>query len=275
MRVGKNPNRHEPVAKVPDVVMAAIVHLPSEEGYHEHRFEVVTKSLLAMRGAPGADAGVYIWDNGSCERMRAWLIEEYKPDMLTLSPNVGKLTARAAIVNALPPDTVVSVADDDMYYRPGWLRASLEVLETYPPSVVTAYPTHALFKWATKGTRAWAEQNASVEYGYKMPKQWHLDYYESVGGEYADEKVAEQLLIDYRGVRAWGTAHHCQLAARAGDIASLCQRSNNGTDPERPFDDDIDKAGLLRLATFGRFARHIGNVMGDQLRQEFDDNYQG
>jgi hypothetical protein len=40
---------------------------------------------------------------------------------------------------------------------------------------------------------------------------------------------------------------------------------------DRPFEENIDNAGLLRLTTFERNTRHIGNILDEELRQLWHD----
>src|SRR3990167_10813819 len=120
MRVGQNPLKYRPIPSRPDVVASAITHLPDQEGYHAHRLEIVKLSLTSMREfSNDGKQSILVWDNGSCPALTDWLIDEYKPDTLILSPNVGKSSAVAGVFRMCPPDTIIACADDDMEYFPG------------------------------------------------------------------------------------------------------------------------------------------------------------
>src|SRR5512140_447519 len=115
----------------PPIVASVITHLPNEDGYHSKRFGIVTASLNMLRaGAPNTP--VLIWDNGSCEHLRDWLVNEYRPDYLILSANMGKTNARTSIWAMFPRKTIIATADDDFGYCPGWLEAQVDLLKTFP-----------------------------------------------------------------------------------------------------------------------------------------------
>src|SRR3990167_7412462 len=126
MRVGQNPLKYRPIPSRPDVVASVITHLPDQEGYHAHRLEIVKLSLTSMREF--CNAHILIWDNGSCAELTDWLVDEYKPDTLILSPNVGKSSAVAAIFRMFPPETVIALADDIIQFFPYCLSAQLQKL---------------------------------------------------------------------------------------------------------------------------------------------------
>lgn len=263
MRVGLNPYRFKEVpAHFPDVLLTVITHLPHTEGYHAQRFEIVQECLETMRaGADGAP--VMVWDNGSCDLLRDWLTAHYKPEYLILSPNIGKDSARAALVKMLPPGTIVSYSDDDMQFRAGWLAAHLELLRGFPNvGMVSGYPVRASFAWGKEKMLAWAEKHGKVEKGYFIPDEWVRDYIISVGGK-VDEATLKHhwdYRITYNGRAAYATAQHCQFVGYAGKLAPFLNYSALGSGDEHPLDNAIDAAGLLRLTTLERYARHMGNV---------------
>lgn len=118
MRIGANPLRNDAVNSIAPLVLAVVTHLPNTLGYHEHRLEVIQTCIESMtKHAP--PHSLVIWDNGSCEALRQW-IRSKKPDVFIESVNVGKTTARTAIFRMLPPETLVAMSDDDIFYYPDW-----------------------------------------------------------------------------------------------------------------------------------------------------------
>ena len=73
-------------------------------------------------------------------------------------------------------------------------------------------------------------------------------------------------IIDYKGLSAYATAHHCQFVGYAGRLAELAQWSIKAMPNEKTWDKAIDEAGLLRLTTIDRVTRHIGNILDDELK---------
>lgn len=266
MRVGMNPNRLKQVKSYPHIVASAITYLPNMEGYHEHRFGVIKKSLETMRERAGVDCAVMIWDNGSCQDLLDWIMYEYKPDFLMQSPNVGKASARAGIVRSLPENTIVGVADDDMYYYQDWLSKSIELMEAFPGvAQVSGCPVRTQMRWGNSNTIRWARQNAILEAGRFISDKHDYDFCTSIGRDY-DWHVRytendQDYRITYNDHQAYAVAHHCQWIGYAGIMKDFCLHDGDAMGDEKPFDNAIDQAGYLRLTTCERYTRHIGNIL--------------
>jgi hypothetical protein len=276
MRVGLNPMRRKYAEEMGNCIAAAIVHLPDiESQYHKQRLEVVQTSLLTMRDRAGVDyLKTYIWDNGSCAWMRDWLIYEYQPDYLMLSANIGKSSARAGIVRSLPDDVIIGVADDDMYYYQDWMAASIDILDTFPNvGQVSAYPVRTQHRWGNASTLYWAgnTDGADVQTGKFISEQEDMDFCVSIGRDYKYhlQQSANDMdcLITYGGRQVFATAHHCQWVGLAGVIKEFCIWDDKATADEHLFDNAVDAAGLLRLTTRRRYARHIGNVLEPDMME--------
>ena len=274
VRIGQNPNKQAPASVFPPQLATVTTHLPKAVGYHEWRLGIVQASLITMRRYSGVP--VMVWDNGSCDELRAWLINDYKPDYLILSPNVGKQSARRAMAGMLPPETIVGFTDDDMLFYPSWWSASLDLLTGYPNvGAVSAWANRVSFDWGTKSALDWAAKSgAKVERGHFIPTAHEADYATSVGlavGEHLSRVAPRQdIRITYNGLTAYAQAQHCQFICYANRILPHCDYTETAMGGERIFDDKIDAAGLLRLATTERFARHMGNVIDDKLEAELE-----
>lgn len=268
MRVGRNPliNREAP-AHFPDVLLAVITHLPNSEGYHRERFAIVKNCIRSLIATSGGNS-ILVWDNGSSAEFANWLTTWLEPDYLTLSPNIGKEAARAAILNMVPPDTIVALCDDDMLFEVGWLDAHLQLLKGFPNvGAVSGFPNRFSFGWGIDATLQWARDNALLEQGRFIPEQYESDYARSIGVK--PERLAEinkdkqDYRVTYNGMTAYTQASHCQFVCVAGKIAPLCDYSKGALGDEQPFDKAIDTAGLLRLTTTTRYVKHMGNVKGE------------
>jgi len=271
MRLGRNPNDHKPAHGFTPVVLACVTHLPELTGYHAQRFEVVRTCLQSMR-LGHEELSVVVWDNGSCPEFRNWLEGEYKPDHLMLSSNIGKNAARTALARMIPPDRMMAYSDDDVYFYPGWLEASLDLYNSFPRvSVVTAYPLRVMFRWGCEKTIRKCKSIGQVETGRLMPDEWDDDYAASIGRDVLENRALMERDIDYRvshdGKRAYCTAHHCQFIAKAETVGRFEMYEPLAMPDEKPFDKAMDAQGL-RLATTDRLARHMGNVIDDKLRSE-------
>ena len=271
MRTEMNPNRQAKADGYAPYIASSIVHLPNFKGYHEQRFEVVKTSLTTMRENAGLDCQILIWDNGSCQEFRDWLLNEYKPDYVVLSNNVGLSNARAGLIRMLPPDVILGVADDDMYYYPDWFKAQVELMNYFPNvGQVSGYPVRTQMRWGNRRTLEWARKVAVVEEGSFIPSEWDRDYCTSIGRDYEwHKKYTENDMdkrITYRGVQAYAFAHHCQFICKVKLLANLMNFTTEAMSDDKPFDWAVDTTGMLRLTTINRYTRHIGNVLDDDLK---------
>jgi glycosyltransferase involved in cell wall biosynthesis len=276
MREGTNPNRKVILDGYKPVVVSAITHLPNLEGYHEHRLNVIKASLESMRANAGSDCQIMIWDNGSCDKLLYWLRRSYQPDFLIQSANVGKSIARASIVNMLPPDTIVGVADDDMFYYPDWLKEQVKVLTNYPNTgTVSGWPVRTQFRFHNSATVNWGRRYASrFERGKYISPQEDKDFCTSIGRDYQQYQIPYtrndyDIKLTFRGIETYATGHHAQWIGYAGVVSQFVRYDKDAMADERPFEDAINKAGLLRLTTFKRYSRHIGNILDPELEAEW------
>lgn len=270
-RIGRNPNsgRRAPV-RIENIVLACVTHLPDFTGYHKKRFEVVKKCLTSMRDNAGGNHTVIVWDNGSCEKFRKWVEKEYKPDIFIRSANVGKSVARAAIFGMLEPDTIVNYSDDDIYHYPNWLLPQIELLNHFPNvSCVSGYPVRCAFRWAVRNTIL----RLKPTFGRFIPKVWEDDFAVSIGSDPdSHAKFTEKdkdIIVKYKGIKAYATSHHCQHIGKAGLLATAARRvmSYYCAPNEKPYDNILDETGN-RLATLQRYTRHMGNVIDDDLQRD-------
>jgi glycosyltransferase involved in cell wall biosynthesis len=264
MRVGMNPNVDTRLPPAPSVIAAVITHLPNRKGYHAQRFEVIQYCLESLRNT--AQIPLYIWDNGSDDKFRTWLVKEAKPDYLTLSPNIGKATARTAILRTFPPRTVICYSDDDIEYLPGWLDAQLELLNGFPNvGVVSGCPIRTQFRWGNQATLKWANDFAILKSGRWIPNEWELDFCRSIGRDYTQHMNDSADEVDYKvfyqGLSAYCTAHHMQFIGYAEHLGKIGLWTDRAMRVDQSFDVAIDRMGLLRLTTIERYTRHIGNVL--------------
>jgi len=272
MRKGTNPMRADRVAGYKPIIASAIVYLPNDEGYHAERFEVVKCSLETMRNNAGVEVGTHVWVNAGTKEFKDWLLDEYKPDVVTFSDNVGKATARYGIVRSLPDNVIIGVADDDIFYYPGWMKSQIELLKVFPNvGQVSGYPVRTQFRWGNVNTKRWAQRTAMIEYGKFIPEQYDRDFCTSIGRDYAYQvdytREDNDVLITFQGHKAYGVAHHCQWIGYSHVMKNLVIADRDAMGDEKPFDWAVDNSGLLRLTTTQRYTRHIGNVLDDELRE--------
>ena len=278
MRIGINPARNDSFTGWPPIMALVVTHLPNREhAYHRTRFPIIRACLLSMRKHAGQALPVMVWDNGSDAEFRRWLVEEYKPEYLTLAPNVGKPKARQAVLKMLPSETIVCFSDDDMLYYPGWLQPHLELLDGFPNAgLVSGWPVRFSFSYGNVSASRFALERGKLEVGRFIPPEQEADYAVSIG---VDPKAWVQqqgnisqadLRITYNGMTAYAEAQHCQWVGRAGVIAPFADNDYAPRRQEIEFDSAIDRAGLMRLTTTERYCRHMGNALDPVLQGELE-----
>src|SRR5574342_567579 len=155
MRVGNNPLRAEKAPyQFKDIIFLVVTHLPDMEDYHSNRFEVIKTCLQTMRERSQKEHTFMVWDNGSNRNFKIWLEEEFSPDVLILSRNIGKNQARANAIRMMPLSSIVCYSDDDIYYYDNWLKPQIKLLHHFNAQLVTGYPLRVMFRWGIDHTKA-------------------------------------------------------------------------------------------------------------------------
>lgn len=270
-REGSNPMRSEQAPyKFKDVVLLVVTHLPSLTDYHEERFEIVKRCLISMRSGAKREHTFMIWDNGSCDELKEFLHNEFKPNVLVLSENIGKTAARAASIQMMPYGSIVAYSDDDILYFDDWLNPQIDLLNTLQgASVISGYPIRKMFGWSTSSAQAWAKKNnCQVQKGKFIPEEWERDYAASIGRPW--EKHVDMTKDDYdykivhQGKKAFLTAHHCQFVGYVVNVTRALFQDGMAMGDEKKFDEALNKVGP-RFCTTERLCRHMGNKMSEEF----------
>jgi glycosyltransferase involved in cell wall biosynthesis len=252
-------------------VLTVVTHLPDlTSDYHRNRLEVIYTCLKSMRDGARMEHTLIVWDNGSCDPLRDVLSD--LADVVILSPNIGKTAARTSMIRMLPPETIIAYSDDDMYFYPGWLAPQIELLQHFPNvAAVTGYPVRTASRWGCEHTIAWAEANAKLEMGRFLPRSWEDDFCISIGRDPAWHAQSSERdregRVTYNGKQAYTLGHHCQFVGYQERLVKAAVYDGKAMGDEKVTDRALDAIGL-RLATTQRWARHIGNVIHDELRKE-------
>jgi glycosyltransferase involved in cell wall biosynthesis len=265
-RIGSNPFKNQNLQlRDPEISLAVITHY-TEHNYHSRRMDVVRRCLDTMlAGAKDFDTELLIWDNGSTEEFRQ-MLRGYQPEVLVEAYNVGLDNAKQKICQ-IASGKVFCVTDDDVEFTPDWLKSQIEILTTYPNvGLVSGSPQRVHFRWGIQSNLAFAKRpDVTLRTGRLIPDEYEADYAISIGmkpEEHAKRSQQEiDFLLEHKGVKAWAHGHHMQFTAYRKTILPFLSHSNMFLADQRPFDIAIDGMGLLRLTTFKRTVRHLGNVL--------------
>lgn len=273
MRQGMNPNRKAVLNRPtpPELpIVAVVTHLPDNDGYHRERFDIVLESIRQARELAGCDHWLTVWDNGSCGEMRAGFWSLGKDVNIIFSKNIGISNAMRRLL-WMYSDSIVALANDDIFYEQDWLVKQTEILKTYPNvGTVSGITTRYYMGKAVMSTEAWAKQNGVPVTGLDIPPIWDEQHGLSIGKARHEHLQAfgtqRAPLLEHNGVKAIIGGNHAQFVCYASRIAPLIPHSKRLMERLFPFDMMVDAVGLLRLLTPERTARHIGNVLTESER---------
>lgn len=285
-RIGMNPSRTKTTNYRPArVTVAVLVHVPHLTGYFEHRMEVVQASLESVRANTSVPYDLMVFDNGSCREVGTWLDElslSGEIDYLVRSRrNLGKIGAFQVLFPAAVGE-LVAYADDDFLYYPGWLKAHLEILDTFPGvGMVSGHVVPSFFEAdrIQSNTRYVSEYPGQLALDVaKIPEAWITEWAASTGREIEaaleERGDVEPFVVEFKGVRAFGAAHHDQFVAPKQVILECLPVEWSGQLMGQMLELDraVDRAGYLRLSTADRTTQHIGNVIGPTVAAQLSQD---
>ena len=278
MRKGQNPAKSaKTVAKPERITVALLNYIPFLSGFYAEGLDVLKVSLESMRNDAGLPFDLMVFDNGSCEEVRDFLIqekEEGRIQYLILSEkNMGKGGAWNVMLAGAPGE-IIAYTDSDVLFSPSWLSRSVEILETFPNvGMVTARPFRTPPEFY-ESTLKWAKENATLEDGQFIPWETFLEFNLSLGQtEQENKKVyaeTKDWKIDYKGVTAMAGASHWQFTAYKSTLQQFLPFDmDKPMGQVRQLDKRMNDAGLLRLMVSDPLAMNMSNTLG-YLRGELD-----
>ncbi len=280
-RYGMNPARNKNTSYAPSRVTAAMVtYIPNLEGYFRHRLQVLKLSLASLIHTLDGSCDIMVFSNGSCQEVNAYLeklLASGKLHYLIRSrENLGVIGAFKILFNAAPGE-IIAYSDDDVFYYPGWLPASLQILDTYPNSgMISGAPVGFSSEHALESVDLFLSQHTGEVQWSEKPRNpaWEEDWARSTGRSTADhlQEIGESplLKISYRGVEAVKSAKHFQFVVPKEVVCQALEGEWTGSLMEGlvSLDEAVDRLGYLRLSTPKRFTRHIGNAISEAVARE-------
>jgi len=286
-RIGINPARGKTTSRRPARVSVAMVtYLPSLNGYFENRMDVLKLTIASLKAHTSLPVDFCIFDNGSCKEAVDYLVslrEMGQADYLLLSErNIGKIDALQILFNAAPGE-IIAYNDDDIFFYPGWLKTSLEVLESFPMvGTVSGTPVRNAAQHANHSLLRFVEQNdlkVSVRRERAIKDEWERDWALSTGRDPEKHREETRELLDTvfsiqtpagKEVLTIAGANHFQFVAPKEVIIKALPNRWTGLlmGSMIELDEAVDRLGYLRLSTAQRYTRHIGNRISDELHDE-------
>jgi glycosyltransferase involved in cell wall biosynthesis len=277
MRVGQNPAKSiEKVAQPKKITVATVTYIPHLKGYYAESLEVLKSCINSLWENTSLPFDLLVFDNDSCSDVQEFLLgakEKGLIQYLLLSDkNVGKGGAWNFIFQGSQGE-IIAYSDSDVFFYPGWLEHSLEILETFPGvGMVTARPLRSPEEYYSK-TLEWAQTQPDVtlESGKFITWDVFREHILSLGvsemqaREWFDSK--SEWRLTYKGVSAFISAAHFQFVTQKSVIQQfLPLEMDRPMGQVRSLDQMINQAGYLRLATCEPYVKHLGNRIDSNQR---------
>jgi glycosyltransferase involved in cell wall biosynthesis len=279
MRAGQNPAKFvdERVSKAERITVALITYIPYLHGYYASSLDVLQSCITSLRSHSELPYDLLIFDNASGPEARAMLEAHYENgqiDYLILSKkNIGKGKAWDFIFHAAPGE-IIAYADSDVYFRKGWLKEAIRLLEAFPKvGMVTCRPMRTYPKGHT-ATLKWAHDDPKAEVTAGDFIDWETFREHDVNLGQDEEKVRERfessddIRIEYQGEIAYAGAAHWQFVAYKSVLQKFLPLGiDRPLGDDRKLDDALNQDGYLRLMTTEPLVRHLGNTLPVDLIQ--------
>jgi glycosyltransferase involved in cell wall biosynthesis len=272
MRIGQNPAKYvKEVAKPARVTVAVLNYIPFLSGFYTEALDVLKVCLESARTDPGVEMDLLVFDNGSCEEARQYLLDEHQSGriqyLILSEKNLGKGGAWNVILSGAPGE-IIAYADSDVLFSPGWLARSMELLETYPNTgMVTARPFRTKEE-TYSATLGWADSAADVqvESGKLIPWETFLEFDLSLGQDEVEIRQrydsTRDVRLTYRGIPAYVGASHWQFTAWKSTLQAFLPFSmDRPMGQVKQLDERMNASGLLRLMTADSLAMNMSNTL--------------
>jgi glycosyltransferase involved in cell wall biosynthesis len=272
MRIGQNPAKYlKEVAKPARITVAVLNYIPFLSGFYADGLEVLKVCLESLRAGADLPHDLLVFDNGSCEEARQYLLDEHQAGRIQFlifsEKNLGKGGAWNMILAGAPGE-IIAYTDSDAYFYPGWLSRSVQLLETFPKvGMVTARPFRTKEEFYSQ-TVQWGENTpgAAVEHDQFIPFETFREFDLSLGQSEAEIKqhyeTTEDVRLTYQGVQAIAGASHWQFVAYKSVLQEFLPfNMDRPMGQVRQLDQRMNEAGYLRLMITDPLAMNMSNTL--------------
>lgn len=281
MRKGKNISK-DILLPVSDSNHRIIIplYIPAENGYYKDAFTIFSYCLSSLHKTSFSNIKVSVISNGCCHSVNNKLFqfqEEHLIDELIIEKqNVGKINS---ILKALrtAEERLITITDADVLFDNNWEKEVVAVFKAFPKagavSPVPVFRTH--FRLTSN---IWFNYLFSSRLKFrpvKDPESMTL-FANSIGWPWLDIKYKDAIatIKSKDGVLAvLGSSHF--VCTYKKEVFTKIPKKNSiyklGGDSEYFYTDvPVLKMGGYRLATYGNYAFHLGNILEDWMTEKLE-----
>ncbi|MEY2692447.1 MAG: hypothetical protein RIT03_837 [Bacteroidota bacterium] len=268
MRVGYNPHKDQPLAQGDFTHQVIIpVHIPQQDGYFADSLRVLQKCLESVMSTSHSATFITVVNNGSDTITAQYLTqlwEQGKIHELIHTEAIGKVNA---LLKGLVGhrQALVTLADSDVLFLPGWQQATHEVFLAFPKvGVVGIVPQYRLFLQHCSNVLFDLFTSNRLRF---IPVQDPLameKFHQSIGWGPSNPAHGQHTLgvKSVSGITAYvGSGHFVATYKRAlfDSIQSFTEYRMGGSS-ETYLDELAWRKNTWRLTTYANYAYHMGNV---------------
>jgi cellulose synthase/poly-beta-1,6-N-acetylglucosamine synthase-like glycosyltransferase len=281
MRVGVNPKKVDArLGAYADHRIIIPVYIPEVTDYYEKTAEILKMHLESLCRSVEDRAKITVVSNGCADEVNQLLTEYYdsgRIDQLLLNrENRGKVDAIVSVARGAFEE-LITFSDCDVLFMPGWLEAVEQIFHDFPECGAAApVPRPDLLWYDTSATLIGAVAKRMLGFG-KVVSDDDLDAVErSIGAHFsiAPQYRQAQAHVRRRGTTACIGCGHFVITIRRDAVTWMPPYPSLkavAQDTETIWiDDPPERLGLWRLATTRVLAHHMGNVLEDWARAEFE-----
>ena len=270
MRIGTNPEKLnvKELAHKPHRVIIP-VYIPNlEEDYFKNALDVLKICLDSLIVTTNPEqTNITVINNASCKEVSDTLekyFNENKIDRLVkLSENRGKVEAVLSEAKA-SFEEYITISDADVFFKEGWLEASLKIFDAFKPGVVMPMPTPN--NYSMHNTHCFVRHfwSRTLKYDSAVDKMILIDFEKSVGSQGLMKKYYErQFYLEANNVRATLGAGHFVATYDRSLFDFIPQKKVNyvfQNGQERDYLDILTtETATCRLGTSKAYVVHLGN----------------
>ncbi|UZH55633.1 glycosyltransferase family 2 protein [Salinimicrobium tongyeongense] len=268
MRSGTNPQKAKEKIRLENKLrVIMVVFIPNTVGFYANSLEVFKLSLRSLIGSNSDQYKITVVNNGSCQEVQDFLASFSGEEIDTIiyhSKNIGKIDALIGAARGAR-ESLITLTDADILFLKNWFPATQEVFHSFKKAgSVSPIPFRHGFYYGTSSVLKDILLKKLKFQKLKIPENFadHNKYLESInwGNEKTDS--LDWPVVQKANVRAIVGSGHQVLTIKREILFSTVPISPSltliGEDSEFKYiDEPIDRAGLLRLATFRNHAFHM------------------